>query len=428
MTLTSLNFDGLIGPTHNYSGLSLGNLASLGNAGEPSHPRRAALQGLAKMRFVQGLGPRQGFLPPHARPNLEFLRALGFAGAPEAICAAAWREDSALFANACSASAVWTANAATVSPAPDTGDGRTHLSIANLSAMLHRSLEPPETLRRLRQIFADEARFAVHAPVPARLGDEGAANHMRLVGAGGGAGLEVFVYGLEGGGFPARQHRSASEAIARRHGLAPERVFFAAQSREALAAGAFHNDVVAVAHGSVLLAHGQAFAEPKALYGWLSARLPELQVLEVPDDEVSLEDAIRSYLFNSQLIRTVQGAVALIAPTECRETASVRSWLEANVGRGGIDEVHFVDVRESMRNGGGPACLRLHMALPEADLARIDGRFLLDEERRFDLLEGLIERHWPERISPGDLGDPELWRAAAAAQAELEALLAGPVW
>jgi len=294
--------------------------------------------------------------------------------------------------------------------------------------MLHRSLEPPETLARLRSIFADGERFAVHGPLPARLGDEGAANHMRLCAPGGGAGLEIFVYGLEGGRYPARQHLRASQALARRHGLDPDRVFFAAQSRKAVDAGAFHNDVVAVAQRDVLFAHEQAFEEPAALRDWVQARLPAARILEVPSAAVSLEDAIRSYLFNSQLVETAEGAIVLVAPTECRETPSVTAWLEAAVGPGRpIEAVHFVEVRESMRNGGGPACLRLHVALPPADVARLDGRFILDE-RRFDLLARLVETHWPERIAPQDLGDPQLWRSAWAALDALEALLADPRW
>ena len=45
MPLTEINFDGLVGPSHNYAGLSIGNLASTRNAGQLSQPRRAALEG-----------------------------------------------------------------------------------------------------------------------------------------------------------------------------------------------------------------------------------------------------------------------------------------------------------------------------------------------------------------------------------------------
>ncbi|MEY2883975.1 MAG: N-succinylarginine dihydrolase 1, partial [Pseudomonadota bacterium] len=316
--IQEINFDGLIGPTHNYAALSFGNLASASNAGATSRPREAALQGLAKMRFAMSLGLTQGFLLPLERPNAAWLRQLGFVGDDAAVCAAAYAADPRLLAQACSASSMWTANAATVSPAADTGDGRTHLSVANLSRMTHRSLEHTETLAQLRIAFADPA-FAVHPAVPATFGDEGAANHMRLTTRHGAAGVEVFVYGEEGGKFPARQNRRASEAVARRHGLAPDRVLFVAQSQTAIDAGAFHNDVVAVANEHVLFAHEHAFADPDQLKADLARLLPGAVVVEVPASAVSLADAIASYLFNSQLVTLPDGTMALILPMESHD-------------------------------------------------------------------------------------------------------------
>jgi len=75
--LVEINFDGIVGPTHNYAGLSPGNLAATRNAGAPSFPRAAALQGIAKMRAVLALGLRQGVLLPHPRPDRRWLAALG---------------------------------------------------------------------------------------------------------------------------------------------------------------------------------------------------------------------------------------------------------------------------------------------------------------------------------------------------------------
>src|SRR3954447_22212710 len=186
MPLVEINFDGIIGPSHNYSGLSLGNLASATNKGLVSHPRAAALQGLAKMRHNVRLGLTQGLLLPHRRPDRAWLAELGtrLEDVPDSLRPAAF-----------SASAMWAANAATVSPAPDTADGRCHLTVANLRTMAHRSHEWPETLAQLRLAFADERRFAVHAPVPATFGNEGAANHMRLAFTHDSPGLELFVYG-----------------------------------------------------------------------------------------------------------------------------------------------------------------------------------------------------------------------------------------
>lgn len=405
-----INFDGIIGPSHNYAGLSHGNLAATRNAGEVSHPRMAALQGIAKMRANLALGLTQGILLPHPRPDGRWLARLATdytSAAPH------------LQAQALSASPMWAANAATVSPAADTTDGRCHLTVANLVTMPHRSHEWPATLKQLELAFADPA-FVVHGPVPAPFGDEGAANHMRLCETHGTAGIEVFVYGVSGGPFPARQHREACAAVARAHRLDPERTLFVRQSDEAIAAGAFHNDVVAVANERVLFAHEQAFHDRDGFFADLRAAMPSVEIVEVPTDRVSLADAIASYLFNAQLVTLPDGGMALILPAEARETESVWTWLQELVaGNGPIRRLEVVDVRESMANGGGPACLRLRVV---ADPATIDPRFLVDNAK-LDRIAAVVEAHWPERIEPAEIGDPALIdRIVAARRALLEAL------
>ena len=77
MALREINFDGIIGPSHNYAGLSLGNLASTRNAGQVSQPRAAALQGIDKMRANLALGLAQGIFVPHPRPNRDWLADAG---------------------------------------------------------------------------------------------------------------------------------------------------------------------------------------------------------------------------------------------------------------------------------------------------------------------------------------------------------------
>ena len=407
MPIREINFDGIVGPSHNYAGLSLGNLASTRNAGQVSHPRAAALQGIDKMRANLALGLAQGVLMPHPRPNHEWLRALG---------TSVQDAEPMLAANAMSASAMWAANAATVSPAPDTADGRCHLTVANLRTMAHRSHEWPATLAQLTLAFADERLFAVHLPVPAAFGDEGAANHMRLAPAHGEPGIELFVYGVSGGAFPARQHLEASKAIARLHALDPERTLFVEQSEAAIAAGAFHNDVVAVANELVLLAHEEAFQERDAVVANCERLLPGFELVEVPAAEVPLSDAISSYLFNAQLVTPPDGEMTLIVPTEARETASVWGWLQRHLaGNGPIRRVEVVDVRESMANGGGPACLRLRV---QADPEAIDHRFLVDG-RKLDLIASIVERHWPEQIDSAELQQPGLVREVQAARSAL---------
>jgi succinylarginine dihydrolase len=408
--LTEINFDGIVGPSHNYAGLSLGNLAATAHSGDVSYPRAAALQGLAKMRHNLALGLAQGFFVPLPRPNQGYLARLGADAQTErALTAAAW-----------SASSMWTANAATVSPAPDTRDGRCHLTPANLVTMPHRAQEWPDTARQLALAFADSARFALHEPVPSSFGDEGAANHMRLCEEHGGPGVEVFVYGRPGGPFPARQHEQASRAVARLHGLDPARTVFIEQSPAAIAAGAFHNDVVAVANGRVLFTHAEAFADQAQAHDAIRAAFPQLEVVEVPSSAVTLAEAVRTYLFNAQLVTLPEGEMALIVPSECTESPAVSSWLDAMLaGNGPIRRVLPVDVRQSMANGGGPACLRLRVV---ADPETIDPRFLLDEVRA-DRLEQVIARAWPEQIDPADLGGDTLTQSVVAArQALLDAL------
>jgi succinylarginine dihydrolase len=406
VSLREINFDGIVGPSHNYAGLSLGNLASTRHAGQVSQPRSAALQGIDKMRANLALGLSQGIFLPHPRPDRAWLAELG---------TDIEHADPVLAANAMSASAMWAANAATVSPAPDTGDGRCHLTVANLRTMPHRSHEWPATLAQLRVAFGSDA-FAVHGPIPPAFGDEGAANHMRLAPAHGEAGVEVFVYGISGGAFPARQHVEASRAIARRHRLDPDRIIFAEQSEEAIAAGAFHNDVVAVANERVLFAHEKAFADKAPLLERSAALVPGFEYVEVPDADVPLADAVRSYLFNAQLVTPPDGQPTLIVPTEARETPSVWSWIERHVaGNGPIRRVEVVDVRQSMANGGGPACLRLRVV---ADPATVDPRFMVDDAR-LDWIADVVRRHWPEQIHIGELQDPRLIAEIEAARAAL---------
>ena len=358
------------------------------------------------MRANLALGLAQGIFLPHPRPDQAWLAELG---------TTIEQAEPDLAANAMSASAMWAANAATVSPAPDSLDGKCHLTVANLRTMPHRSHEWPETLAQLRLAFADQV-FAVHRPVPPAFGDEGAANHMRLAPQHGQPGIEIFVYGVSGRAFPARQHIEASKAIARLHRLGPDRVIFTEQSEEAIAAGAFHNDVVAVANERVLFAHEQAFADKAPLIAACERLVPGFEHVEVQAAEVSLGDAIRSYLFNAQLVTPPDGEPTLIVPSEARETPSVWNWIERHLaGNGPIRRVEVVDVRQSMANGGGPACFRLRVV---ADPASIDPRFMVDEAK-LNSLADLIGREWPEQIHPSELQQPTLIADIARARAAL---------
>lgn len=411
-----VNFDGLIGPSHNYGGMSDGNLASQNNAGDVSNPREAALQGLEKMRMLVRAGFVQGVLPPLERPNLGFLVDAGFHGGDEQVVKRASADAPLLLKAAYSASSMWTANAATVSPSADADDGRLHLTAANLSSMLHRSMEHPETTSSLAAIFDNETAFSVHAALPMHedFADEGAANHVRLCAAHGEAGVELFVYGREAGervvGFPARQTLLASQSVSRSHRLRSKRSVYARQSETAINAGAFHNDVVCVGTLDTLFFHEFAFEDTARTLADIRTAadgLFELKPVMVPDAEVPLADAIKSYLFNSQLLQWPgEDRLVLLAPMETQETASTRAFCERMVqGNGPIGRVQYVDVRQSMRNGGGPACLRLRVVMTAEERAACHQGVLLDEAK-IDRLQAAVRATYRDRLSVADLVDP----------------------
>lgn len=415
------NFDGIVGPTHNYAGLAYGNLAAAANAGQASRPKEAALQGLAKAKAMADLGLVQGVLPPHERPHLPTLRALGFEGSADQMIAAAARDAPGLLDAVSSAAAMWTANAATVSASSDTRDGRVHLTPANLSSQLHRSIEAASTLAVLRATFRS-SRFVHHDPLPHALGDEGAANHTRL-GRLGEPGVDLFVHGdtSRSGRFRPRQHPDASRAVARRHGLDPARTVFGTQSPVAIDAGVFHNDVIAVGSELTLLHHEDAFDNTGALHTQLRSLLgDELDLVVVPAADVPLSAAVESYLFNSQLVR-VADALVLIAPDDVNRIPAVAGFLSSLAG-GPIRRVVTFDLRQSMRNGGGPACLRLRVPLTSDELAGVNPGSLLTPER-FEALVAWVERHYREELDPSDLADPALYHESCRALDELTRLL-----
>jgi len=418
--VNEVNFDGLVGMTHNYAGLGHGNLASQSSQGKPSSPRKAALEGLDKMALLMSLGVPQGVLPPHERPNLSFLRRCGFSGSDSQVFESAWRSEPRLAKVALSASPMWVANAATLTRQ----NGQIHITPANLAAQLHRASEVDFTSRVLRRIFSDPNTFRHHEPVFAHpdLGDEGAANHMTLWGEH--QRLEIFTYGFEHGGdapkvHAPRQSRSASEAVARAHELADQDLLLLQQHPNAIDAGVFHNDVIAVSHQNFLFAHELAFASNA--FEEIQRRFPSAEIQIVSQHHIPLEDAITSYVFNSQIVATSQGRV-LIAPTHADETPSVKSMLDRLVAQGVFAQVIFQPLHESMGNGGGPACLRLRVPLHPDELGLIHPGVLLNEDT-IQRLRGWVETHYPDRLTLSDLQDPALIDQNRTALDELTQIL-----
>ncbi len=430
------NFDGLVGPTHNYAGLSLGNVASVNNARNHSSPKQAAKQGLQKMKALHDLGMVQGVIAPQERPDIYALRRLGFSGSDAQVIQQAAKQAPEILRAVCSASSMWTANAATVSPSADTHDGKVHFTPANLTNKYHRSLEPETTGRILQAMFAEQQHFAHHQHLPDNdhFGDEGAANHTRLCSEYADKGVELFVYGRYAfdakqpspSRFPARQTLEASQAIARLHGLSDANTVFMQQNPQVIDQGVFHNDVIAVGNRNVLFYHEQAFLNKTAglqeLQQKFGAEKP-LHFIEVSDKQVSVADAISTYLFNTQLINLPSGEMVIIAPTECQEHAGVYRYLtELCQQNTPIKQVHYFDVKQSMQNGGGPACLRLRVVLTEQERQAVNPAVMMNDTL-FATLNNWVDKHYRDSLAEADLADPQLIIESRTALDELTQIL-----
>lgn len=431
-----VNFDGLVGLTHHYAGLSFGNEASARHQNNISNPRLAAKQGLLKMKALADLGYKQGVLPPQERPAINVLRQLGFSGSDEQVLSEVARKSPRLLSAVSSASSMWTANAATVSPSADSADGRVHFTVANLNNKFHRAIEADTTTAILKGVFNNHRHFVHHDALPSveLFGDEGAANHNRLGGEYDRPAIQVFVYGrkgLESGDapsrYPARQTLEASEAVARLHLLAPDRTVFVQQNPAVIDQGVFHNDVIAVSNQNVLFHHQHAFIPDIDVIDDIRRKLgrieQQLVSIEVPAAQVSVAQAVSTYLFNSQLLSKPNGKMLLVIPQESQESPAVWRYLSELIQRGGpIDEVRVFDLRESMRNGGGPACLRLRVALNSAELQAVNSRVMLTPAL-FVALNNWIDQHYRDHLQFKDLADPQLLQEGRQALDELTRIL-----
>lgn len=428
MTYSELQLEGLVGPTHNYAGLSFGNVASASNAGDVSNPRAAALQSLEKMKFVHELGAPVAVFPPCPRPRFDVLKRLGFSGNDATMLSAAWAQSPELVANIWSASCMWAANAATVTPSCDATDGALHLTPANLFSTLHRSIESRDTKPLLEKLFP---AAIVHEPLPVttRLADEGAANHMRFCATDGTQGVQVMVYGaspdskLHPAHFPARQQKAASEAVMRAHTANTDKVLYWQQLPEAIDAGVFHNDVIAMSHNNLLIAHEKAFVDQPQALASLKKLMPEIKIRQISCTELPLADAVKSYFFNAQLLSAPDGSVIILFPSECEERPQVKALCEQLMQEGlGVSAVYFLNLRESMRNGGGPACLRLRVPTTTTERAAMHPGAMFDL-RLYNRLKSLVESRYRDRIAPADLSDIAFAQEALAVQGEILTVL-----
>lgn len=432
--MVEVNFDGLVGPTYN-DALSAG-VAPSQRSGSVTNPRAAALAGLAKIRLGRSLGLHYGVLPPHPRPNLDWLRRIGFGGDDAAVLRGAASGDGMWLRLCSNPSSMWAANAATAAPSSDTRDGKVHVVPANLQHMLHRAQEAEVTHAVLAAIFRDPQRFVVHAPLPPvpQLGDEGAANTLRLhVGAR--PALHLLAWGrgayarAAAARFPARQTVEASQALARLLELDPAQVLFPQQNPDGIEAGATHTDILALAHGPHLLIHELAFRDFDGVIADLRRRLGSgLQVAIARSTELPVQDAISTSVFGSQFYALPGGQLGPLVAAEARENEAASAYLNRLVADGHVAEVRSVDLRGAMRHGGGPASLRLRVALTEGELEALGARILVDDALDQELT-AWVEAHYRDRLAPDDLADPALVQESMRALDALTQILRlGPVY
>ena len=418
MTVYELNLDGLVGPTHHYAGLAYGNTASMAHSNTPSNPAEAALQGIQKMRLLHQLGLKQAVLPPQLRPNLKLLHTLGFTGSIIHQLNQAKKNNPRALSAAFSASSMWAANAATATPSSDTKDQRVHFTAANLMHHLHRHQEADASKVLFETIFSNQQHFVHHDVLPKTpdYNDEGAANHNRFAKNHGAPGLHLFIYDREAENkislnFPARQTLEASHAIARKHALPSDKIIFAAQNPHAIDAGVFHNDVIALANESVFLVHQDAFLNQTNLLKQLQKQAEfELNIIQINREQLSLKEAVQSYLFNSQLITLPNHTdMALISPMECQALPQVKQLINDLISDSNnpIQSVHYVPLKQSMQNGGGPACLRLRIPLNQAELNAMHPGVLVTD-KLLDALEAHVTQHYRRVLCLEDLADPML--------------------
>lgn len=461
MHYQEVNFDGLIGPSHNYAGLSPGNIASDQHRGRVASPRQAALQGLEKMWRLVQLGQTQGVLPPAPRPAVETLQRLGFNGAIPEIIGQAYKKAPHLLAACYSASTMWAANAATVSASRDCPDGRVHFTPANLITTLHRTIETDYSATMLKRIFNNPDHFCHHPPLPcqADYADEGAANHTRLCPTHDQPGLSLLVYGRGSDDqmpkiYPARQTRAACEALVRQHQLPPDQVVIAQQNPAVIDQGVFHHDVIGVGHRNFLMLHAEAFVNQRQVLQQLQqqwrqsthSRDVPLTITEISPQLLNVREAVSSYLFNSQLIslsaqarpdhlsehsirtphNTGENSMLLLAPSNCLASSEAQraiDWLIA--GDNPVSAVEYIDLTQSMNNGGGPACLRLRVPLSQAEQNAVHPGIILDYTL-YNRLKSWINKHYREQLNAEDLADPCLPVEIQAALDELTGILKLP--
>ena len=295
----------------------------------------------------------------------------------------------------------------------DNIDNAIHITVANLNSMMHRSIEPKFTYKMLKRILNKKVNINKSLLNLPNIGDEGAANHIRIAERHNVPGYQIFVYSSENISHAKtieRQSLIGSKLIARKNCVEDQRVFYLQQSNRAIRYGSFHNDIVSTANENIFIYHEEAFEstqELKVILAKLKKLVPNFKPIKILNSEIDLQTIVSSYLLNSQLISLPSGGMMFLLPSEVKQYPNCMQWLEKISAEEEIKKIKFIDVKQSMRNGGGPACLRLRMIFNENEISSVNKNFLLDDNK-IDLLTNLIENKYRDRLQPDDLLDPNL--------------------
>ncbi len=405
--------DGIIGPTYHYGGMAVGNVLSQAHKHQESYPKKAALEGLEKMNQVRQLGCLQYVLPPLCKDVDRLLSLWGYEQGDmtsrlKALGYAHPYYLSALFSGA----SAWVANSCHITPSCDALDGICHITPANLVSCFHRHLDVDGYRDFLHQLFLNDELFQIYDPLPVVYTDEGMANTIRLSG-GNELGLYLHVYGKTLSQrftrtFPARQTKEAFDRICYTHKRQDSMDI--QQSPFAIDAGVFHNDVIAFGSHNLLVLHEHAFDNQVDVLNSITDRYQSkygepLHVYEVSNEVLSLDEAVHTYFFNSQLILVEKNTFHLLIPSRAMSHSGVKKSLKRLSKLKGLSiTVHEVSCEESIKNGGGPACLRFFSVLNKAEHKAINSKFLLTDEM-YEQWFQFIQTHYPDTLSFDDLKD-----------------------
>ena len=389
---------------------------------EIANPKEAALQLLNKMKFLDSLGIKQVVLPPQEHPYMPLLKRIGFEGTTKDKLTSLKKAAPWLIPQICMSS---NHRNATVCPSIDSANSHLHFTPANQASSFMRSQDTEPTNRLLKALFKNPVFFEIHPPLPAVefFYDEGAKNHFRFCKNYGSPGVQLFTFGksyqpsLTPLPFPekiaARQSKEASEAITRLHRTYPGHNVFAFQNPNAIDLGTSHSDLLAISNQNLLLIHSRALWKQSDIIKQLKKLVAdvsgtELTVIEITEKQLALKAALESHFFNSQIITLSDNSMTLISSNTCKEFESgfLKEILEDNDNP--IGSIHFVDLSEINKKGGGPASTCLQVVMNASELSEISESVFFRESLYHQLVDH-VNKSYPTSLSITDLSDPNLY-------------------